>query len=173
MHVRTDDRAAVIATVRASGFLPAYVGAAAGGWIGVYPRATETQDPEVLATITGALSRDFGDAIAILVHDSDVFAYWIFRGGELADSYDSAPDYFEGGESPPRGGDAAVLDALAPGQGAAVAELLHDPDDAIVFAEELAGRFGAMIGIGATRACCGFGAAAHGDTRDAGLELLE
>ena len=31
-----------------------------------------------------------------MVHDDDIFAYWFYRNGQLLDSYNSCPDFFEG-----------------------------------------------------------------------------
>lgn len=52
-------------------------------------------------------------ALAILVHDDDVFVYFLFRNGELMDSYNSCPSYFEFGSTKnataPEGGKAELL----------------------------------------------------------------
>ncbi len=61
-----------------------------GGWIGVYPD-------------NGGQSEHLGQAIAqrvggtawhVIVHDDSVLAYWLWREGELVDSYWSLPGYF-------------------------------------------------------------------------------
>ncbi len=66
------------------------VGPEIDGWIGVYPE-NNGQDHGVGEDIARAVK---GEVIQLIVHDSDIFAYWFWRDGNLVDSYWSRPGYF-------------------------------------------------------------------------------
>ena len=74
---------------------------------------------------------ELAQAIAFLLQDSDVLSYWYFDSGELADRYNSCPDYF---------GEATSEDMAAVGNPEALASLLPDPARRSQFAEAIAGR---------------------------------
>jgi hypothetical protein len=60
------------------------------GWIGVYPDNGGQSD-----RISKAIAAEVGGiAWHVLVHDDSVLAYWLYRDGELIDTYWSAPGYF-------------------------------------------------------------------------------
>lgn len=78
----------------------------------VYEKETENQDIKVLKKLTKSLSKKFKcKALASLVHDSDLYLYWLYDNARLLDSYNSLPGYFdtEGNKSKPEGGDAKKL----------------------------------------------------------------
>jgi hypothetical protein len=88
----------------------AYVGAPQPGYVVVYDRASESQDEAILMARAAQLSRHFSCvAFAVLNHDDDVLAYWLYENGVQIDSYNSLPGWETGDESPPSGGDAAAL----------------------------------------------------------------
>jgi hypothetical protein len=66
------------------------VGPALGGWVGVYPEGSG-QDPRVSGEMAKELA---GDVLHFLVHDEDIFAYWLYYDGGLVDSFHSSPGYF-------------------------------------------------------------------------------
>jgi len=66
------------------------IGPVLGGWIGIYPEGSG-QDPNVSREIAQQIN---GDLLHFLVHDEDVFAYWLYRDGRLIDSFYSRPGYF-------------------------------------------------------------------------------
>src|SRR5438067_2328174 len=95
IHFRTDDRAAVQPVLerlargddhrRASFYLAPPV----NGWVAAYPSGNG-QD----GRLAEAAAAQFpGVVVYVLVHDSDVFAYAVYRGGELVDEFNSCPDY--------------------------------------------------------------------------------
>jgi hypothetical protein len=89
---------------------PAYVSPTIDGLTVVYDEKSESQDETTLSTLASQLSKAFGcTALAVLVHDSDVFAYWLFEAGELTDEYNSMPGYFDDPSLPPLGGDSDRL----------------------------------------------------------------
>lgn len=94
IQIRTDDwlqvKAAVEIVAKDLGkkFLIAPV---LDGWIGVYPDDSGN-DERCAAILAKALAKD---VIQLIIHDSDVFYYNLFRGGELINEYSSDPDYFE------------------------------------------------------------------------------
>ena len=88
----------------------AHVSPTVDGFTVVYDRQTEDQDKRVLTGLACDLSQTFRcPALAALVHDSDVFAYWLCESGGVTDTYDSIPAYFGGEPSPPAGGDVEKL----------------------------------------------------------------
>ena len=91
----------------------AYVSPRQESFVVVYDKETEDQDPRILAGLAGKLSKALRcNAFASLVHDGDVFYYWLYEKGKLVDKYNSAPDYFESDiDKPmsPTGGNAKKL----------------------------------------------------------------
>ncbi len=94
IHIRTDDRDAVLRALDkfevnlTRNFLVAPV---IDGWVTVFPEHNG-QDAAVFEPLANKLS---GYAlVCCLVHDDDVFAYWLYDRGQLIDSYNSCPDYF-------------------------------------------------------------------------------
>jgi hypothetical protein len=90
----------------------AYVSPTVNGFTVVYDKETEDQDVRVLTDAACRLSKKFKCAtLAALVHDSDVFTYWLFEAGRLVDEFDSMPGHFDPGgqQSPPSGGNAEAL----------------------------------------------------------------
>jgi hypothetical protein len=75
----------------------AYVSPTTDGYTVVYDKANDNQDDADLMGLASQLSAAFEcPALAVLVHDSDILAYWLFDEGTLADEYNSAPGYFDG-----------------------------------------------------------------------------
>ena len=90
----------------------AYVSPTIDGVTVIYDRACEDQDITVLRQLAGDVSGQFRcPGLATLVHDDDVFRYWLDDGGALVDAYDPVPGYFDptAGLLPPVGGDPSVL----------------------------------------------------------------
>jgi hypothetical protein len=112
IHVRTEDRDAVrsaierLANDRTRRFL---IAPAIDGWVTVFPEHNGQE-----AAVSEALAAKLSDKILIhcLVHDDDVFAYWVFEAGRIVDTYNSCPDYFGEPNPPPRGGKAEALKHL-------------------------------------------------------------
>jgi len=91
----------------------AYVSPTMDEYTIVYDQACDTQDTELIHTLTSRLSAEFDcPALAVLNHDDDIFCYWLYEHGELTDEFDSSPGYFEGRLSRPKGGHAGRLCAL-------------------------------------------------------------
>ncbi|MGB9457575.1 MAG: hypothetical protein WCB12_16115 [Bryobacteraceae bacterium] len=59
------------------------------GWIGIYP--SSDQDEKVSREIHRRLKTE---VVQLILHDSDVFCYFFYRDGRLADEFNSRPDYF-------------------------------------------------------------------------------
>ena len=90
----------------------AYVSPTIDSFTVVYDMQTEDQNEQELIDLACGLSRAFRcSALAALVHDSDVFAYWLYELGKLKDKYNSAPTYFDShvAPSPPSGGKSKTL----------------------------------------------------------------
>ena len=93
VQVRSEDRGAVKAvaeSVARSLNSRCLVSPAINGWIGVYP-SMNGQDERVGASIAAEID---ADVLQLIVHDDDVFAYWLYRGKRLVDSFWSVPGYF-------------------------------------------------------------------------------
>ncbi len=92
-QVKTDDRDAVLAAVEqvaSAQQVKVLIGPVLGGWVGVYPE-NQGQDQQFGAALAEQLD---GILLHMLVHDSDVMAYWLWRDRQLVDSYWSRPGYF-------------------------------------------------------------------------------
>jgi hypothetical protein len=110
--VHTVDIEGIVRYLRKAGRV-AFVSPPAAGCTVVYDRECEGQDEAVIRALAAGLSASLGvPAFAALLHDDDVFMYWLFRDGVCMDRYDSTPGYF-GTEAtelfPPEGGDAPLL----------------------------------------------------------------
>jgi hypothetical protein len=93
VQVRSEDRDRVKAAaeeVARRRQLRMLIGPVLGGWIGVYPEGSG-QDDNVSREIAQCIN---GDVLHFLVHDDDIFAYWLYRGGRAIDSFHSRPGYF-------------------------------------------------------------------------------
>lgn len=66
------------------------VGPVIDGWVGLYPDMNG-QSSSIGTAVAAQLE---ADVLHLIVHDSDVFAYWYYQRGELIDSFWSAPGYF-------------------------------------------------------------------------------
>jgi hypothetical protein len=140
---------------------PVFISPPASGWVTVYDATSDEQDLDELHRLAMALSRGLRTAVfTFLVHDSDVLMYLLFENGQLADEYNSVPDYFgEAGEADEeryRGDPSVVLRHCRAGTTAAdVERVLHGDADAD-FAEEGLGQLAALLGIDPARASIGF-----------------
>jgi hypothetical protein len=85
-----------------------------GEYTVVFDSVCDEQDVEGIQELTSRLSRELHcPALAVVVHDDDVFAYFLYEQGELTDCYNSSPSYFDFGSAdepaPPYGGNAERL----------------------------------------------------------------
>jgi hypothetical protein len=92
-QVRTADRdrvrgaAEAVATKRG---IRCLLGPQIGQWVGVYP-----QDSGQDETVGEAIAKRVGGVVVhLMLHDDDVFAYWLWSEGRQLDSYWSRPGYF-------------------------------------------------------------------------------
>jgi hypothetical protein len=93
VQVRSGNRNTVMAAAESAARamrIRILVGPEIGGWVGIYPEG-KGQDERVGREIAARIGYD---VLHTLVHDDDVFAYWLFRHGNLVDSYWSVPGYF-------------------------------------------------------------------------------
>ena len=90
----------------------AIVTAEHSGCIVAFDAASDMQDPGEIAGLGALLSSDLRcPVLAVLNHDDDILWYQLYEDGELADEYNSSPDYFDSTDEPsgPEGGDARRL----------------------------------------------------------------
>src|SRR5688572_18369038 len=93
IHARTDDLGrvrAALAALAADPGLRFWLAPPTHGWTSVFPSASG-QDHAVSARLAPLVG---GDVFHLVVHDDDLFAYWYYRDGSLADRHDSDPSYF-------------------------------------------------------------------------------
>lgn len=147
IHVRTGDRDVVRSAVerlvsdRTRRYL---IAPPIDGWVTVFPEHNG-QDSAVSVALAAKLADK--TLIHCLVHDDDVFAYWLFEGGRIADTYNSCPDYFGDPSPPPRGGNAEALKHLLLDP-AKVSELQALLDaDRFDFELERQDQFAALLGL--------------------------
>lgn len=127
----------------------------------VYDAKCEQQDTKFICELSVSLSRELGCAAwGILNHDDDVLWYVLFANGRIADSYNSAPDYFGESTSPasPKGGDGEVVSGLLGKRKSAakIDGILHAADDQYGFATNRHRELCNALGIDFSRVSCGF-----------------
>ena len=126
--VRCADQAAVARSLKGRS---AYVTPARDGKLVVTDEAAETQELDAVREVGELLSRSLKTTVlAVLNHDDDMLWCGLFDHGRLADEYNSAPGYFDGGVDPPAGGDARKLCAAfgRPGSEKEVESVLRKGD---------------------------------------------
>lgn len=122
------------------------VGPAINGWVGVYPE-NNGQDGSVGEEIARAIK---GDAIQLMVHDDDIFAYGYWHDGKVIDSYWSRPGYFgdEGrAEQETMSGRPEVFEHILGAKVAELRELLNRGDLEFTFEVERLEQFAKLFGI--------------------------
>jgi hypothetical protein len=71
---------------------------------------TDTQDESEIKALGERISLELdAPVLAVLNHDDDILAYWLFESGQLVDEYNSFPGYFSDGDNSPSGGNANKL----------------------------------------------------------------
>jgi hypothetical protein len=162
-QVRSDSTADVVKALGPLVRSRAYVSPTKNGWVTVYDEASDDQSDVILREIAMGLSETLNTAVfAFVVHDSDVFLYWLFQSGRLIDELDSDPEYFgnkvnEATRARLRGNTAALLPLCRPGTTAAeIDAVLHDPDAPSGIADELLADLAELLGMDDTRTALGF-----------------
>lgn len=152
----------------------AYVGPATGGVVVVFDEQSD-DDPDVGAELARELTGELkGVALVATVHDDDIFLYSLVRDGQVVDEYNSAPGYFDGGDAPPEGGDAALLASVfGAGNQAAVERVLRHPAKSGDYMYETARHADLfeVLGLPEHAVGAGFGYIYQGDEEDLEPEL--
>ncbi|HYE18113.1 MAG TPA: hypothetical protein VEA69_06700 [Tepidisphaeraceae bacterium] len=151
VQLKSEDRDVVVRLVEAVARergVRCLIGPCLGGWIGAYP-AGDGQDQFTCQAIA---ERAGGIAIQLVVHDSDVLAYYLWRDGTPVDSYWSRPGYFGEGEAEQAAmtGDPIVLAAIATHADSTpekFARVLERSEAASGFVEERLRELARLLGI--------------------------
>jgi hypothetical protein len=161
-HVRSDSMARVRDALSPMVKSAAYVSPSKAGWVTVYEKSSDQQDDQIIRRIANELSTALKTAIvSFLVHDSDIFMYWLFQSGQLVDEFNSAPDYFKRAgkaeHARVRGNSDALLPLCVPGTTRDQVEaVLHPPEGQPLFAEDIVSDLAGLLGIDEARASLGF-----------------
>jgi hypothetical protein len=140
----------------------AYVSPTVNDCTVVYDEQCESQETRILEKLASDLSKRFGcPALAVLNHDDDILWYKLFEAGQIADEYDSCPDYFNAQAelSMPKGGDGRKLCSVFKTEQsvAEVERILRAPNpDAYVFAFERHEDLVKALGMPAFSVGCGY-----------------
>jgi hypothetical protein len=103
------ERAAVANSLR-SAKRKAFVGPTLDTITVFFEQKSDTQNESEIKLLGENVSKDLNaPVLAVLNHDDDILAYWLFEAGNLVDEYNSCPGYFTGGDRTPAGGDAKKL----------------------------------------------------------------
>lgn len=162
----------------------AYVSKVSQGWVGVYDERTENQQDGEITRIAKGLSEALHTVVfAFLVHDSDIFQYWLFDDGNLKDTFNSDPDYFTETTAEARalvagntkllfsyckkGADEAFLEQVLHPSAPEANNPKENPKP-FVFAEQQLSAFAALFNIDGVRATLGFDALAEMESEDPG-----
>lgn len=107
---------------------------ALGDAVVIFDKASDKQDEAVISKLAGKLSVELSKPVlAVLNHDDDILWYQLLVTGQIADQYNSCPDYFtfagRGKAKGPTGGNAERLcAAFGSDQAARVEQILRKPD---------------------------------------------
>jgi len=126
-----DQPAAIVEEFKAS-LTGGYVAAPAGRYTFIALNDEQVGGPELLQMFSTWFSGRTGcTVLGVIVHDDDIMNYVLAREGKVVDEYNSSPDYFTGGEAPPKGGDAGQLAAVfgKADRAAAVERILRAKED--------------------------------------------
>ena len=162
--LRGPDQDQVLAALNVQG-RSAYVSPTENGFTVVCDEETESQDEMILTDLASDLSdRLQCVALAVLNHDDDILAYWLYEKGEFVDDYNSCPGYFTGEDSGPEGGDAEKLcRALgAAGRAAEVQAILSDAEG-YLFALERHAALVEVLGLPSFSVALGYNYIARDD----------
>jgi hypothetical protein len=115
----------------------AFVSPTIAGITVFFDEVADTQDVAIIKGLGVQASKDLAaPVLAVLNHDDDILAYWLFEAGMLSDTYNSCPGYFDdAGDDTPSGGDAQKLcAAFGVPTKAKKAEAILREEEAYVFA---------------------------------------
>src|SRR5436190_17693233 len=162
-QVRGDSTPAVLSALRPLIESRAYVSPPTGRWITVYDEASDDQDDAIIEEVGTGVSRALKTTVlAFLVHDSDIFRYWLFESGKLIDEFDSDPEYFGRHVDETRlwhlrGKPAALLPLCRTGTTVAqINAVLHDPASESAMADDILSDLVELLEIDEARAMLGF-----------------
>lgn len=181
LHVRCERTADPVAKIKSLGLGPTYISDIENGWLSIFPLKTEEQNPDEIIKVCARVSQIFcSPALAFLVHDSDIFMYFLARGGELVDFYNSDCGYFDENEShePEGGNPELILPLCQPGTKETVLRrLLHehlygaknDSRDELITADDIAFALSELLGIPDWRVPLGFDYIEDGEAQECPL----
>jgi hypothetical protein len=166
LHVRTDDHEALACEVQGLPIGGCWVVPPQRGWATIYEERASSQDEQWIKELSAGISQRLqAPAIAFLVHDSDIFCYWLFDRGAALDEFNSCPDYFEAASAADRARCQGQADVLLPfcTPGTTALEIERVLRQKPVFADEQLMALLPFLGIAPERALV--------DYRDLGSEL--
>lgn len=168
ISVRIDDAGPVTSLLESLG-RTAFVTEPQDGWVVVYDEACDSQDSAEIRFLGTALSKRLHrPALAVLNHDDDILAYWLFGAdGKEHDGYDSNPGYFDGDREVPMGGDARILcNVLEAGAEPRVIDGILHPLEVPDFAVEQHEMLASALGLPECSVGLGYGYVAKGALED-------
>jgi hypothetical protein len=181
VHIKTNEIADKEALVKDLGLKSAYFSKCENGWTSIFPEKTEGQDSKELENVCTNLSKRYSaPTFAFLVHDSDVFMYFLADRGKGKDSYNSCPSFFddEASDEPTGGESNLILPLCLPGTEDSVLKVLlkenklspaiQQEDSEALFAEDIAINLANLLGIPAWRASTGHNYISEGESDDMG-----
>ena len=160
-QVRSDSAEKVMDVVARSVKTRAYISPPKDGWVTVYDETSDDQDERELQRLAKVISKELSTTVfAFLDHDSDILIYYLYERGEIADEYNSNPDYFEPANEKTRkrcrGNPQAILKHCVSGTRLEdVDKILHRPDE-YGFAEEILVDLAPLLGMDQARLHLGF-----------------
>jgi len=97
VHVQSSSAEQVTEVLQQLELRGAWVSAQGGKWVTVWDSIGMTRALDVAQHLSRHLE---APAIAFMVHDSDIFFYWLYDNGRQLNQYNSSPDYFGEGTMP-------------------------------------------------------------------------
>jgi hypothetical protein len=154
---RGPDREAVAQSLR-SAERKAFVSPSVEGATVFFDEESDSQDDDVIRELGTRASEELGaPVLAVLNHDDDILAYWLFEAGQLVDEYNSWPGCFGDGDDMPVGGDASRLCAAfgVAANAQQVDEVLRNEDYAFAFQRHTI--LAELLKIPSDYVCLGYG----------------
>jgi hypothetical protein len=124
-----------------------------------FDEESDSQDDAVIKDLGIHASKDLrAPVLAVLNHDDDILAYWLFEAGQIADEHNSLPGYFTGGDETPTGGDSKKLCAAfgANAKTKQVDDVLRESNEKYAFALDRHKDLGELLNHPWAYVCMGY-----------------
>jgi len=94
-HIRSDNRKSASGALKKVLDQGGWMAGPHDGWVSFWDEQASQQSEERIRSVAEDVSRSLSvPLVAFLIHDSDVFCYWLYEAGHLLDEFNSCPTYW-------------------------------------------------------------------------------